>query len=192
MKKIIGVLLLACGLVSCSSCTGPKTGPNVPDGTVDAGVDAGVDAAPVPVTVLQDNWSLTFPNSNWRVDETDALNALREDGDTAKMTPFVNEVERNLIIVATEQIPLNTQQMALLVVRGLTDSGAKILSSKMVSLNNSDFFYIESQRPGDERVWAWVGVKSGTGYSIACGGLDGASTEQFLLCDQLASTFKVK
>jgi hypothetical protein len=174
MKKFIGMLLV-CGLVSCSSCSGPKVDPVVPG------------------AVSNDKWSLTLPSSNWQYDLTNALNELRDAGDPGTMVILLNQVDKNLVVVATESFTGSSQAYALLSIRGLADTGRKLVgASKTVSINDVNYVMFESAKADEPTIWAWITVKNGTAYSFVCGGLETSDEVQHGFCNQIVSSLRLK
>lgn len=169
-------MLLVCGLVSCSSCSTPKVDPVV------------------PITeVSNDKWSLVVPSSNWHYDLTNALNELRDAGDPGTMVILINEVDKNLAIIATELFAGSSQQYALLSIRGLADTGRKLVNtSQVVIINGVSYVTFESAKAGEPTIWAWITVKNGTAYSFVCGGLESSDAVQHGFCNQIAASLKLK
>lgn len=182
MKKIIGTLLLAVGLLSCSSCTkkpGPEPTPPTP--IVDAGAE--VEASPVPQmeVVIGDTWNFTLPNRNWHAEPV-----------SEQITAYANDVDKNLILFAKEPFEGSTQQYALLAVRSHKDNGGTLVASKPVVIENVNFIFIELAKNNDPHVWAWLTVKNSFGYSFVCGGLETDDNFQRTLCESVARTMQLK
>lgn len=182
MKKILAAMLLAIGLLSCSSCT-KKPGPAEPVPPI-AVADAGKEAeASVPEmeVVIGDTWNLTFPNRNWHFTPMgEGFNA------------YLNEIDKNLSVMVKEEFAGTTQQYALLAVRALKDSGGALILTKPVVINGVNFVFMETARGNEPHIWAWLATKNGSGYSFVCSGIESADDFQKNLCESIALTIQLQ
>lgn len=182
MKKFV-LFLLACGLISCSSCAKKpvlnevETGPTVDASLVDSGTASDVQDS--SLTVGNDNWSFVLPSSDWEPQRNGVDPAV-----------FLNEKEHNLVVFLKEEFPGTTQDYALFAVRGMKEAGATLVSSSQVKINGINFVLIESTK-GSVRVFQWVAAKDKAGYGLSCGGLD-ENDHQKTLCVSIANTLNIK
>lgn len=182
MKKILGTLLLAVGLLSCSSCTkkpGP-TEPVPPIVVVDAGKEAEASVPEMEV-VIGESWNFTFPSRDWHASPMgEGINA------------YLNEKDKNLTILVREEFAGTLQQYALLAVRGLKDSGGNLVLTKPTVINGVNFIFMETVRGNDPHIWAWLATKNGSGYTFVCSGIESADDFQKKLCESIALTIQLQ
>lgn len=181
MKKLFAFLLVAAGLVSCSSCV--KKDQSVVDASVPT---SPVDAAPPPAPSKfnVDNLEITMPNPGWA--------PVYMDPHTFKVTgmmPLKNETLQNACILAKEESPATYDEYIIANVRAVKDAGANVRSTKQVEENGHKFVLIESAKD-NLHVWTWVTLEKGFGYNFSCGG-PVVKIDQQALCSEIANTLKI-
>jgi hypothetical protein len=184
MKKLFAFLLLAAGLVSCSSCV-KKDQPPV-DASVPAPTPSVDAAAPAPVTATfsVDNLSITMPGPGWVPQVLDP-HMFKVGG----AMPLLNEALQNASILAKEETVASYDEYIIANVRAVKTAGANVHSTKQVVVNGHKFVLIESSRD-NLHVWTWVTLEKGFGYNFSCGGPVGKTNQQDL-CLGISNTLKI-
>lgn len=203
MKHLFTIFsLLACSLVSCTGCAEkevvapPCVGDSCvkPTTFVDAGttaadtatksvVDAGsTDSEPLYNQVYSgDGWELVAP-PDWK--KTSANQEIDPE------ILLVNAEKRNVILVLAEETPLKINDYAANAVKELKSTGAKLNSNKQIKLNGYAFVALDTSRE-DMRMFFWITVRNGVGYTLSCGGQGNESWQQDI-CYSIAAAFRIQ
>jgi len=174
MIKIILTLCIALCLVSCSSCGSPSN-PIAPDGSFNPSEGE---------VISGDTWKFILPSSGWQA------NPMGDGGTTINV--YTNGTVKNLIAFAKEPFTGSIQQYMLLATRGLKDSGGTLDNlSQLLFINNTNFVSMEATTSSGRKIWSWLSVKNGYGYSFVCSGIDSNDESQHHLCEQIAQTIQL-
>lgn len=174
MKKIVAILLLSCGLVSCNSCSKNNT-VTVPTATA----SVVVPPAPTSQLVKGDSFSLTLP-ADW--------NQRSNPMETNIKAMYTNDEKEALLMLAAQPFPSSQDEFVLLAIRDLRDNGVNVGLSKPFVINGQDFVVVETEKD-NVNAYMWLTVKDGFGYQLTCG----ARTQDLKeLCTSLASTLELK
>jgi hypothetical protein len=188
MKKFYLPVLLA--LISSIGCT--KSVAVAPPADASVVVVAPPPAPPpVPPPVVADSlvikgdgWEFTLPESGWETESPEG-----SPNQTAS-----NEAKKNMIMLTSMTSNLNSQGIALMLIRGFKESGAKILSTTEVVQNATTYTLVVSQAPkgADDAIqaWTWITTKNGKGYAFTCGGIKSAA-DQAATCATVFKTLKI-
>lgn len=182
LQRITLALVLALSSVSCTSCgnktPAPITPPPVPTTTATV-----TPEPPKPVvttvTVKQDGLEVTLPSAEWV--------ALQSPPPHAQA--FINAVKKNSVVIIAEDYTGSFESYVLYALRGIKDAGGLVASAKQVEVNGQKFVVVESTKNGI-RVWLWIGLVSGHGYGVSCGGADNDPVQKDL-CNGIAGTIKI-
>lgn len=174
---------------SIPACTGSDcvqpTAPVVLDAAPpDAGLDSVQPQGDTPdyKTISRNGWSLTVPQE-WE--------EMSVEGEELQPELVVgNEDENNLILLVKDPFPGSTPEYVLAAVKGVKEDGVKITASKQAELNGKKFTSFEIIR-GGAKIWFWVIVKDGFGYSLSCGG-PASEDHHEAICLDVANSFKIQ
>lgn len=186
MKKLLLIIAVALGILSCSSCS-KEVQPTSPCNGEECSIPAPKPSVSVPPPVdgtvkIQDaDWSFVLPSAGW-----DKV-SFPEDGVQIVLR---NEKKRNLIIFVKEKFDGSPDQYALFAIRGLKDSGGTLGAVKQVTINDNKFVLVESSKGSSVKIWMWITSKSGNGYAFSCGGPVDELQED--LCNKIAESVKIK
>lgn len=171
---IIGVWLMALGIVSCSSCA--KQDVVVADAAPPVPTVVPTPNPPVATTVdaAYQNLSVVLPGTDWK--------PLEAEG---PMMAYISNANKLIVLLEKEETTNTLQQYLLMAIRGIKDSGGTFISLQQVVLNGHNFALLESSK-NDVQVFMWVTLKQGAGYSLTCGGPNAA-----IPCSSIANTIKI-
>lgn len=172
MKKILAILLLSCGLVSCNSCSKNNTG-TAPTASVV------VPPAPTSQVVASDNFKFVLP-ADW----TQKDNPM----ETNIKAMYINNEKEALVMLAKQPFLGSQDEFVLLAIRDLRDNGVVVGTSNPVTINGQDFITIETVRD-NVNAYMWLSVKDGYSYQFSCGA---RLTDLQELCTSFASTLELK
>lgn len=179
---LLTIVLLAFGVISCSSCAKKPQlfDPPAPIPVASAPTVAPPVAPPPPadtVVVTFSNMTVTFPTVGWEKMDSEAT-----------MAAYLNPIVKNITIIGKETFTGTASEYTLKAIRATKDAGATLLSTKQVTLNGHKFTLLESSKV-NVQVWEWTTSEAGFGYALTCGGPSGASPHD--LCFSLADTLKL-
>lgn len=179
--KKITICLLTLGMVSCSSCAKKdQLPPETPAVTPTPSVTVAPPPVVVAVPVVVSNVEFTLPSSAWQAVENTPANVWA----------FKNATNENLVLLIKETFNGTFEEYVLASIRETRDVGAKIESTKQVTINGTKFVLIESSM-NHKNVMMWVTWANGFGYTFGCSSPDSA-TDRKELCNGIANTFKLK
>ena len=181
-KKLCFILLiLVIGLISCSSCakknevTGPScTGSSCPLPPHSA------DPTSSGKLFHGETWEIIIPNG-WEEEST-------PDNDT-KVYAF-NNAKHSIIMLVQESFIGSYADYMTWAIKSITQLEATLISVEQVEINGTTFALIESQK-GQAKLFMWLTVKNGFGYSLTCGGLVSDESNRDI-CFTTASSMKLK
>jgi hypothetical protein len=174
MNKILAILLLSCGLISCNSCSKNDTHTTVPP-------TASVVVPPPATTQLVkgDSFQFVIP-ADW----SQQSNPL----DTNIKAMYSNNEKEALLMLASQPFLQSQDEFVLLAIRDLRDNGVDIGTSNPVVINGQSYVFMDTEKD-NITAYMWLTVKDGIGYQFTCGS---RSTELKELCTTFANTLEVK
>ncbi len=176
MNKILAILLLSCGLVSCQSCSKKDSH----TGTVPTTSNSVVVPPPPTSQVVKDvNFKFVAP-ADW----TQQTNPL----DTNIKVMFTNTEKEGLFIMATLPFLDSYNEYILTSIRELKDNGIEVLQSTPVIINGEDFIVIDTAKD-TIRASIWLSLKNGIAYQFTCGS---RSDDLKGLCTTIANSIELK
>ncbi len=189
---ILGFLTL--GLASCTGCTKKDTTPvctgancalpSAPD-AAPAPTDAGVTPVP-PAT----SGSQTLSGVGWSLVVPEGYDTVVDESEEKQPEVLIaNEEEHSVILLIKEPFARSTSEYALAALRGITEAGGVLIANKQADLNNNKYVLLDSSKDGI-RVWAWLTVKNGFGYSLSCGGPANEDHHE-ALCTEVADSLNL-
>lgn len=187
---ILGFLTL--GLVSCTGCTKKNT--STP---VCTGVDCEQPTAPVVpspdagVAPVESSGSLTqtLSGKGWELVVPEGFDTVVIENEEQPEVLVVNEEEHSLVLLTKEPFAKSNPEFVLGAVRGVAEAEGTLHGSKQGELNGNKYVLLDTAKDGT-RVWMWLIVKNGFGYSLSCGGPADEDHHE-ALCAEIADTLKL-
>lgn len=183
---------LTLSLTACTGCSKKDTTP----------VCTGADCTPpvVPVTpapdagvtpaVPSDTLSQTLSGEGWELVVPEGYDtAVIPEGEEQPDVLVVNEVEHSIVLLIKEPFVGSAPEYVINAVRGLSEALATLNASKQVELNGNKYVLLDSAKEGI-RVWMWLTVNNGFGYSLSCGGPETEDHHE-TLCNEVANSLKL-
>lgn len=156
MKNLFSIFLVLVALVSCTSCK--KETLSVPDTQEDVSII--FDSSKVETQL--------FSGTTWELSVPFGWNKITSTVPPIEVKVFIfNPDYKNVIIFAVEDFPGTYEEYVAFALRGITDSGAHMLSAETVSLNGTTFLLLTSEKDSATS-WLWVATKNGVGYALSC------------------------
>lgn len=173
MPKILSFILICFvfAISSCSSCHTPNSS--------DAGIDAQSDSEP---DVNQDRY---FIKNDYKI----LIPASCTENDLNKENlELAFTCPNNVLFLLTKELyALSYDSFAIESIRQLRGEGVSILNTKSLVINETPFVMAESEKD-NIRMFLYVTVKNGYGYSLSCGGKS-ISDDSILLCERVVTSF---
>lgn len=156
MKKFLKICLILVAFVSC------KTNAPQPTVNTDAGIEtSSVGDSPQAQLFSDINWELTIP-FGW-----DAITSVSPPPEVK--VAVSNLLYNNIIVFEQEKFSGSYEEYVVFALRGVTDTGARLISTTTVTLNGDTVFLLNSEKNG-VTAWMWVTTKNGYGYALSCAG----------------------
>lgn len=192
-KNIFFAILLAIGLVSCSSCT-KKTSLTEPVIVITPsciGDNCSVTSAPSSVPIVTtpttqvsigDFWEVSYPIDWKKKDSTDPdVKAFYADSITNSMS-----------LIAEEEFDGTFDEYVIATLRSLKSNDVTIVSSSVSFKNGNKVAFIVSEN-SDVKALMWIVVKSGKAFSLSCGTqikTDDSADE--VICRKIGESLKLR
>lgn len=182
---------LTLGLTACTGCNKKDTTPvctgsdcTPPVVPVTPAPDAGV----TPVTP-SDTLSQTLSGEGWELVVPEGYDTTILQDEEQPDVLVVNEEEHSIVLLIKEPFVGSTPAYVINAVRGVAEAGATLNASKQVELNGNKYVLLDSNKEGS-RVWTWLTVNNGFGYSLSCGGPETEDHHE-TLCSEVANSLKL-
>lgn len=184
MKRLLLILPLLIGLVSCSSCSKKETSPAPCDAGTCSTTTVTIPAPPPPSEQVlhEEDWSLSLPQGWEKLNPPTAAPEIK--------VFYGNESQKTLVIFMKEPFAGSNNEYVLSALRGLKDNKGVLNTLRQVDLNGNKFVLLDSTY-NSVRMWIWIVVRNGFGYSLSCGGPADMSNQEEI-CTNIANTLKVK